>query len=84
MSGDGGDCGGHDGGCGGGGDGFASGFGGADAGAGPFVSIQTRPPEPYSVNGAPVIEQSHEYVVRTPAHVEARRRLGISLEGSMG
>jgi hypothetical protein len=59
MSGDG--CGGDGGHCGGHG-----GFGGADSGAGSLLPADIAVPKiaRLEINGAPVIEQSHEFVIR--------------------
>jgi hypothetical protein len=69
-------CGGHCGHAGAsGGDGYST------TGLGPF---HPDPARKLSVNGAPIIEQSHEYVLPEAPKPEAQKLLGISLEGSVG
>ena len=48
--------------------------------------VRGTPPKRLEINGAPVIEQSHQYVLDRPTEfaVEAQKLLGISLEGSVG
>jgi hypothetical protein len=68
-----------------GGDGGDAGVGGGDGysatGLGPF---HPNPIRKLSVNGAPIIEQSHEFVVHQAPKPEAQKLLRISLKGSVG
>jgi hypothetical protein len=62
---------------------------GTEIGANAYL-VPAAPPQRVEIGGAPVSEQSHEYVIRKPRidpsadGVEAQKRPGTSLEGSLG